>query len=63
MKTPIVLVGEAMGENEHKIGKPFVGASGVELVRMLGESGVLSLTSFDRDYIHRYYTTSDPSIS
>ena len=40
---------------------PFVGPSGIELIRMLGESGLITLTTFDRDYIHRYYTTNDPS--
>jgi uracil-DNA glycosylase len=57
---PIFLVGEAMGENEVKIGRGFVGASGAELIRMLGDAGVISLTSSDREYISRYYRTYDP---
>lgn len=56
----IVLVGEAQGEQEAKLNLSFVGPSGVELIRMLGEAGVIHLSSFDRDYIHRYYTTADP---
>lgn len=57
---PIILVGEARGEQEAKLGSSFVGPSGVELIRMLQESGIISLTSFDRDYINRYYRDSDP---
>lgn len=59
---PIVLVGEALGESEVKLGGlPLVGPSGAELLRMLSEAGVITLTSFDRDYIHRYYTESNPA--
>ena len=36
----IVIVGEAPGADEVKAGQPFVGASGKELERMLGESGI-----------------------
>lgn len=57
---PIFLVGEAKGEQEARIGASFVGPSGVELLRMLHESGIISLTPFDRDYINRYYRDSDP---
>lgn len=57
---PLVLVGEARGEVEAKANSCFVGPSGVELLRMLGESGIISLTPFDRDYISRYYSTQDP---
>lgn len=58
---PIVLVGEAMGEAEIKLGRSFVGPSGIELIRMLGEAEVIHLTSIDRQYIHRYFTHSDPT--
>lgn len=58
---PIFLLGEAPGELEVRLGRPFVGPSGIELIRMLGESGLIQLSTFDRDYIHRYYTTNDPS--
>lgn len=37
----IMLVGEAPGENEEREGRPFVGASGQELNRMLHEVGIL----------------------
>jgi len=60
---PIFLTAEALGESELKLPNhpPLVGPSGAELIRMLGESGIIQLTSFDRDYIHRYYTRSDPT--
>jgi len=37
----IMLVGEAPGENEERERKPFVGASGMELNRMLHEAGIM----------------------
>ena len=45
---PILLVGEAQGENEHKIGKGFVGTTGAELLLVLHDAGVITLTSADR---------------
>ncbi len=57
---PVILVGEAMGENEVKIGRGFVGHSGAELLKMLGDAAVITLTSTDQDYIRRYYKTQDP---
>lgn len=56
---PIFLLGEAYGENEAKLGVPFVGASGVELLRMLAEADVIKLTAEDHTYIGRYYETGD----
>lgn len=58
--TDIVLVGEAWGESEAKIGKPFVGSAGVELLRMLNESEIITLTSEDQGFISKYYKTNDP---
>lgn len=57
---PIFLVGEAQGENEAKIGKGFVGNTGAELLRMLGDAGVLTLTSADQDYLRQWYRRRDP---
>lgn len=37
---PFVLIGEAPGREEEAIGRPFVGASGQELNRMLAEAGI-----------------------
>lgn len=36
----IMAVGEAPGADEERLGKPFVGPSGQELTRMLGEAGI-----------------------
>ena len=40
MNWPITIIGEAWGEAEDKAKRPFVGASGAELTRMLGEAGI-----------------------
>jgi uracil-DNA glycosylase len=39
---PIMIVGEARGENEERLGQPFVGASGMELNKMLNEAGIMA---------------------
>lgn len=57
---PIFLIGEAQGENEAKIGKGFVGASGLELIKMLADAKVITLTAADTDYIAKYWQTRDP---
>lgn len=57
---PIVLVGEARGEYEARIGSSFVGPSGIELLRMLHESHLIALTNIDRDYINEYYRKGRP---
>lgn len=57
---PLFIVGEAWGEYEQRIGQGFCGPSGIELLRMLHESGNLVLTSVDRDYINDYYRRGDP---
>src|SRR6266404_9970736 len=61
LSKPILLVGEAWGQNEAKIGQAFVGASGCELLKMLSEAGVFDFTSADRDYLNAYYATGDPN--
>jgi len=40
MSKPITIIGEAYGEAEDKAKRPFVGASGQELTRMLNEAGI-----------------------
>lgn len=40
LSSPILILGEAPGQNEIAAGRPFVGASGQELSRMLGEAGI-----------------------
>lgn len=59
---PIILLGEARGEAEARISSSFVDASGVELLRMLDSAKLITLSSFDRDYIHKYYITTDPKL-
>jgi hypothetical protein len=57
---PVLLLGEAMGENEVKIGRGFVGTSGAELLRMLHDARVIEFTSEDRSYMSKFYRTYDP---
>lgn len=60
MTKPLMLIGEAWGENESRIQAPFVGHSGLELLRMLSDAGLLQLTSIDRGYISDFYARGDP---
>lgn len=57
---PILLLGEAWGTNEVTTQTPFVGASGIELLRMLDEAKIISLTGPDLAYIRRFWDTNDP---
>ena len=57
---PIVIVGEARGAEEHRINSSFVGASGVELLRLLNEAGILKLSGNDKGLIGDYYRRGDP---
>lgn len=66
----IMIVGEAPGVNEARDGKPFIGASGQELDRMLHEAGILRSECFltnvchtrpsDNDIEH-YYVKNTPA--
>jgi uracil-DNA glycosylase len=58
----ICIVGEAYGENEVRIKEAFVGSSGIELLRMLGESGCLELTAEDQNYIYKFWQDRDPRL-
>lgn len=60
MTKPIYLLGEAQGESEARISRGFVGASGIELLKMLHEAETLTLTPADRALISRYYQHYDP---
>lgn len=62
MTKPILLLGEAQGANEARINSSFVGASGIELLKMLDEVGIIAFTSEDRDYMNRFWNTSDPQM-
>lgn len=54
---PTVLIGEAWGENEEKLKSSFIGASGIELLRMAGEAGLIELTAEDFGYMSKYWQT------
>lgn len=58
---PTILCGEAFGANEWRTKTAFVGASGIELLRMCGEAGLLTLTAEDHSFISRFWETSDPT--
>lgn len=58
---PIVLLGEAFGSNEQKLGYGFVGASGVELLRMLHDAAIIELTSEDTSFISKFWNLGDPA--
>lgn len=60
MKTKIVIVGEAYGENEDRLGFGFVGASGVLLLQLLDEVGIIEFTFADKNYIRDFWETRDP---
>jgi len=57
----IALVGEAWGENEERVKHAFVGTSGLELIKMLGESGLMDLTINDKFYMKKYWNARDPN--
>lgn len=60
MKAKICILGEAFGANEARLGVGFVGASGVELLRMLSEARVITLSREDHSHISNYWATSQP---
>lgn len=59
---PIFLLGEAFGANEDRLGVPFVGASGIELLRMLDEAKVITLTAEDTSLISRFWREGNPTL-
>src|SRR5882672_7013670 len=58
----VCVVGEAWGENEARIQQAFVGSSGIELLRMLDEGGILELTAEDQNYIYKFWQDRDPRL-
>jgi len=58
--TNIALVGEAWGENEARIKRPFVGASGIELLRMLHDAKIIVLTEEDRHVLKTFWQEGNP---
>lgn len=59
MKTPILILGEARGANEDRIGSSFVGPSGVELLRQLEEAKIITMDKEDKRLISLFYTNGD----
>jgi len=59
-KPPILLIGEAPGELEARSGFAFVGGSGAELLKMLGQAGVIHLDNRDQRLLSLYYSTQKP---
>jgi len=57
---PIFLIGEAYGENEARLNRGFVGSSGSLLIRMLADSGLITLNKADRACIHKFHTDAEP---
>lgn len=60
MTKPILICGEARGAEEHRINSSFVGASGVELLRLLNDAKIITLSGNDRGLIGDYYRRGDP---
>lgn len=60
MTKPIFILGEAKGAEEHRINSSFVGASGVELLRLLDAAKVIRLSPSDKGFISDYYRRGDP---
>ena len=55
MTKPICLVGEALGANEERIKSSFVGASGVELLRMMSQATLITLTAEDHNFLSQFF--------
>ena len=57
---PIILLGESPSAAEEKLDISFCSSGGLELLKMLDEAGVITLTAADNDYIRRYWNANDP---
>src|ERR1017187_6883797 len=57
---PIVIVGEARSEYDERINSSFASPGGIELLRMLHDAKLITLTSVDREYINDYYRRGRP---
>jgi len=56
----IALVGEAWGENEDALKTALVGASGIELLNMMSEAGLVRLSLADQSAIENFWRQRDP---
>jgi uracil-DNA glycosylase len=59
---PVVLVGEAFGRNEARLGVGFIGGSGAELLKMLWEAKAMTRTSQDYQDFNDYYRTANSAL-
>ena len=59
MPANIALVGEAWGESEARLREPFVGSSGVCLLEMLNDSGLITLDREDYGNIEAYWRSGN----
>ena len=59
---PIVLLGESPSAAEERLGVSFCSSGGLELLKMLSEAEVITLTAADQDYIRRYWNATDPEM-
>jgi uracil-DNA glycosylase len=57
---PFVIIGEAMGANEVRTKTPFVGASGIELLKMMNQASLISLSAEDHNFLNMFWQTSNP---
>lgn len=56
----LCIVGEAWGESEEALRHPFVGVSGIELLRMADDAGLIPLTEYDRAMIQSFWKERNP---
>lgn len=61
MNPKIVMVGEAWGEREEKLGRGMVGPTGIELFKLCHEAGILHLSQEDWSCISDFWSTYDPN--
>lgn len=59
---PIFILAEAWGENESRVSHALVGASGIALLQMMDEAGLIDLTSEDQAFIRKFWETRDPNM-
>ncbi len=57
---PILFIGEQWGEAEARIKRGFCGATGAELIRMLSEASVITLSPLDSAHLRSFWATRDP---
>lgn len=61
MSAKIVLCAEAWGANEWQIQQGLVGSSGIELLKMMDEAGMITLSKYDKELISQFWFSQDPN--